>query len=296
MALVHSRGFFHASDIHNLAAASSSTEIELSQFMKMKDGAKVYVCNSALQTFIHHVLPLLTVRFILLSGDSDNAIPFDALSHSEFHTLVSSPLLIHWWCQNLLIRHPRISHLPIGLDYHTLEAHIGRPHPWGMGCSITDQEAQLQSIANAAPPLQTRTLACYSNFHHAVFGINTRGDRQELLRTVPHTLIAFDNQFKDRCSSWIAQSRCAFVLSPRGGGYDCHRTWEALVLGCIPIVKSSGLDPLFDDLPVLIVQEWSDVTAELLQRTRDAYAARTWNREKLYMTYWLAQINAVAQN
>jgi hypothetical protein len=32
----------------------------------------------------------------------------------------------------------------------------------------------------------------------------------------------------------------AFVASPYGGGPDCHRTWEALILGCIPIVKSSG--------------------------------------------------------
>ena len=30
-----------------------------------------------------------------------------------------------------------------------------------------------------------------------------------------------------------------FALSPEGNGIDCHRTWECLYLGVIPIVKKS---------------------------------------------------------
>ena len=33
----------------------------------------------------------------------------------------------------------------------------------------------------------------------------------------------------------------AFVASPSGNGLDCHRTWEALLLRSIPIVKVSVL-------------------------------------------------------
>ena len=36
----------------------------------------------------------------------------------------------------------------------------------------------------------------------------------------------------------------AFIVSPHRNGLDCHRTWEALVLGCIPIVKTSPIDDL----------------------------------------------------
>jgi hypothetical protein len=56
-----------------------------------------------------------------------------------------------------------------------------------------------------------------------------------------------------------------FVVSPHGNGLDCHRTWEALYLGVIPIVKTSSLDQLYEDLPVLIVDDWSDVTREFLE-------------------------------
>jgi hypothetical protein len=73
-----------------------------------------------------------------------------------------------------------------------------------------------------------------------------------------------------------------YVLSPHGNGLDCHRTWEALILGCIPIMKTSALDPMFDGLPVLIVKNWSDVTQELL----DTFVPQT-NLEKLHTSYWL---------
>ena len=85
-------------------------------------------------------------------------------------------------------------------------------------------------------------------------------------------------------------SKYAFVLSPLGNGLDCHRTWEALVLGAIPIVKSGPLDPLYSDLPVLIVQEWSDVTPELLQATIENFKQRDFNYAKLDLNYWAAKI------
>ena len=78
-----------------------------------------------------------------------------------------------------------------------------------------------------------------------------------------------------------------FVLSPRGGGYDCHRTWEALILGCIPIVKTSGLDPLYEDLPVCIVESWSDVTAEYLQKYLESIKHKRFNYDKLTLKYWV---------
>jgi hypothetical protein len=34
-------------------------------------------------------------------------------------------------------------------------------------------------------------------------------------------------------------SNSKFVISPPGNGYDCHRTWESLFLGAVPIVKKS---------------------------------------------------------
>jgi hypothetical protein len=81
------------------------------------------------------------------------------------------------------------------------------------------------------------------------------------------------------------------VVSPPGEGLDCHRTWEALCLGCIPILISTPLDDMFEGLPVLIVKSWSDVTRELLDRTVSEYSKKEWCLDKLYLNYWLEQIS-----
>jgi hypothetical protein len=78
-------------------------------------------------------------------------------------------------------------------------------------------------------------------------------------------------------------------LSPPGGGLDCHRTWEALILGCIPIVKRFNipLENVYADLPVLIVDDWEDVTEELLVSTIKDFNSRTFDYNKLTLKYWV---------
>jgi hypothetical protein len=49
-----------------------------------------------------------------------------------------------------------------------------------------------------------------------------------------------------------------FVPSPAGNGIDCHRTWEAVYLGAVPVVLKSEFCG-GDDWPVLIVDNWSDL-------------------------------------
>ena len=56
-----------------------------------------------------------------------------------------------------------------------------------------------------------------------------------------------------------------FVLSPRGAGPDCHRVWEALAVGCIPIVKRHPAMRWFINAPILFVDTFADVTAEHLR-------------------------------
>jgi hypothetical protein len=79
-------------------------------------------------------------------------------------------------------------------------------------------------------------------------------------------------------------------VSPHGNGLDCHRTWEALALGCIPIVKSSGIDPLFDELPVWIVNQWSDVTADAMRTKIEEFRNINFNYDKLTVGYWKSKI------
>ena len=49
-----------------------------------------------------------------------------------------------------------------------------------------------------------------------------------------------------------------------GMGMDAHRTYEALALGLIPIVRRSPLSGIFEHMSVAVVDAWEDVTAEAL--------------------------------
>jgi hypothetical protein len=55
-----------------------------------------------------------------------------------------------------------------------------------------------------------------------------------------------------------------FVPSPAGNGIDCHRTWEALYLGAVPVVLRSEYFGE-SNWPVLVVDSWS----ELLEKKDD---------------------------
>jgi hypothetical protein len=82
----------------------------------------------------------------------------------------------------------------------------------------------------------------------------------------------------------ISSSR--FVLSPHGAGLDCYRTYEALYLGAYVVVKKSSLDEMFQNLPVLIVNEWSDVTEQLLNDTYNRFLRTDFDFDKLFTKYW----------
>ena len=66
---------------------------------------------------------------------------------------------------------------------------------------------------------------------------------------------------------WESLRGYAFVISPWGNGLDCHRTWEALQMRSVPIVRSGHLEQMYLDhnLPVMVVQSWSDVNETSLR-------------------------------
>lgn len=83
------------------------------------------------------------------------------------------------------------------------------------------------------------------------------------------------NTFCDR----LANSK--FVLCPYGVGLDTWRFYECVFYGAIPIVLSSGLDDVHEKFGALIIDDWSDVTEELLRNWKG-----TVNKDPLMLEYW----------
>ena len=82
-------------------------------------------------------------------------------------------------------------------------------------------------------------------------------------------------------------SKYKWVLCPRGAGQDTHRLWEALYLGAIPVVVKSTLFPLYEDLPIIQLNDWSELSLKKLETLQKSLPGKT---EQLTFSYWAEQI------
>ncbi len=90
--------------------------------------------------------------------------------------------------------------------------------------------------------------------------------------------------------------RHRFVASPPGHGLDTHGTWEALLVGCIPIVPHSPLDPMFEQLPVWLIHSWEEVTDEAVALKAKEMVARVdeYDWDKVYVSGWIKAMDQAA--
>jgi hypothetical protein len=290
---VNSRGILKSCHFHSFSPKSSCNndyEYLLKLLASQFNGMSIYVCSDLLKFFVDKILPKIEKRFTLVSGDSDLSNPLESLMKTQNDYLLSHPLLIRWFSQNVLFKpHEKIILMPIGLDYHTILTNPN--HRWRLpneGYLPLEQEKKLCDVKESAFPFYDRTSKIYVNFY---FGNDRFGDRKKSINTIPSDLMVINSQFTPRTINWNNMSKYAFVLSPFGIGMDCHRTWEALCLGCIPILRAPNLRKLFDDLPVLIVDNWSEVNSELLDSTLNKFKEKQFNYEKLSLSFWVEQIN-----
>jgi len=291
---VSSRGLLKSCDYYSSTPHSSIRQLyNYPQLEKIKNikNPSIYICSSAISHFMNAMLPIINFQFILVSGDCDETIPQEILTPNNFNNLISDKRVIHWFCQNMTINHPKITKIPIGLDYHTLTQ---RPL-WGPISNCNEQEKMLQMIKDKSVPFYNRNIKCYANFH---FSMNTKlgYDRKNAYQKIDKKIVYYEDNKVSRLITWNKQKDFAFVICPHGGGLDCHRNWEALCLGCIPIIKTSSIDNLYKDLPVLIVKRWEDIDINLLNNTisqfKEKYENNKFNMEKIKLSYWTNLINS----
>ena len=316
---VNSRGIlkscdFHSSNPYSSWAYDEGYLISMIQSSNMFDNMSIYVCTDMLPLFVNKILPHINHYFYLISGDSDATVPNGIIDlyHGNQRPLeeelclyiANHPKLIKWFAQNCIytsenlnsslntnkifsnLADNKISQLPIGLDYHTIS---NDPNKFWRdadeGNSTKFQEMILKNIRKEMKPFYERIPKIYA--HMSINGL-----RQAALETIPSNLIELNDQTMPRTKVWKNMVNYAFVLSPYGAGPDCHRHWECLALGCIPIMKSIGSNKMFEDLPVIIVNEWSDITEEFLKNTLDSFKNREFNYNKLLLKYWVDQFSS----
>ena len=273
-------------------------------YINLREGAILHVCTQALPGFVQKVLPVISVRFKLLTNNSDATLPDDY--RNEVDMILASPFLIRWFSQNWIGTNEKVVQIPIGLDYHSMRPIRGPAlklgwlntppemniFGWGLNKHPVHQEQDLLGIRAIAPPFWEREMKGYANFQFVMWTRYGKDDRKRAIEVLPKQLVYYQPFKTTRNECWNNMIKYAFVISPQGNGLDCHRTWEALCLGCIPIVKTSGLDPLFEGLPVWIIHDWIDVTETNMHSKVNEFRSMTFQYEKLTLRYWQSKIAA----
>jgi len=238
-------------------------------------------------SFAQHVLPLMEHPFELITTETDFSVPKQIQGAG---LLLESPKLIAWYTQNYdgTTNSTKLHPVPIGLNMHAPKSR--RKGQWSDDPAVNLDE--MERIRRRAFEMRGRRAR---EFYLPPMG-NNHPERKRAHAVLAGCGLLNGSDYAPRIpldEMYEAFARYRFGISPRGNGLDCHRTWEMLFFGMIPIVKTGPLDPLYENLPVLIVGEWDDICPDRGgQRLMDEFYAK-WeyqvpvDDEKLTMGFYL---------
>lgn len=172
--------------------------------------------------------------------------PFSLISHNADPNVTSETLALlpdqvtTLYTMNCLVEHPRVVGLPIGLEN-------ARFHYNGVIADFVKLRARRVTK-------RPRILVAFT------IGTNERVRRPALEALSNLETVDRLERVNSRAYRNIALDY-AFIASPPGNGEDCHRTWEALYLGSIPIVLSSVMTRRFSQMgvPLWLVDSYDDL-------------------------------------
>ena len=239
-------------------------------FGNIRPGDTVYADNISIDGFFANVHPRINAPYILISHGGWPSVP------GKLENYLNDPKIIAWFGKNIDREHPKLHPLPIG----------------NKGSSHGDINIVRTAITNAPVTTSRRTdKLVYMNM---TIGCNPK-ERGAALNALKDKEFCQFSERKPFAQYMKELSQFRFVASPNRLGTDCHRTWEAMLVGTIPIVTRSSIAKLFDDLPVLIIDDWNQVTREFLEQKFEEITSKSYNLKKLYADYWFDQIRKVQQ-
>jgi hypothetical protein len=104
------------------------------------------------------------------------------------------------------------------------------------------------------------------------FSINTNiQKREECYNTFKNESWILKENNVEPLEFYKKMASSKYVLSPEGTGIDCHRIYESIFFNSIPILKKSELDDFYNNLPVIIVNNWNEVTYDFLNKNYEKY-------------------------
>lgn len=252
--------------------------------------------SSAWQTleyFINNIIRNINNRFVMIITGEDLTFPNQIdprwqnrehldLIKTAYNLTVNHPLLAHCFIENRDEIHPKTSSIPIGIN--------PREMPF-MNCDYILNYVGKNRLKVSE---REKKVICIHRERH--------GDRQIINKYKnsewKDLVLSSGNYEKD---TWFQLLQTyPLIICAHGGGIDpCPKVWEALCLGCIPIIKHSTLDDIYNNFPVVYVDSWESdtITEEKIEKWIKEYSKYFDDEElhkewfgKLFLDWWASKI------
>lgn len=237
----------------------------------------IYVTPWGIEKFLETIHPKINNPYILITYCYGTTFKY---SH-----VINDPKILHWFGQ--------ANSNAITFDKFTIM-------PLGVLATNEVFNDRLQMIENfnklrTYPKGLLREQLAYMNFMPHVNDGQDRNVVYNLFKDKPWcTTITLTHTWRKPFMEYmndIAQSK--FVISPLGDICDTYRHIESMLVGSIPIILTSPLNKLLEDLPAIIVNDYQEVTEDFLNKKYEEMKDKKYNLDKLYMKYWSDKVNAV---
>ena len=229
----------------------------------IEDGETVY-CDT--HQILRHKDILNTKQNLTISTHNSDHCLYDGPTENpnaiDIHQLTCWK---KWFGQNSFSEN--VTPLPIGFENTRWEESFGPKTNW-----IT--EARSKDVS----PTKSVYLNCNKNT-----SLNARQHCYNVANGMSYATVDQPNLTYQQYLSRIQEHK--FVLSPRGNGLDCHRTWEVLMLKRIPVIKREGsMEHLYKNMPVLFVDDWTDLNQINLDEVYSEFFFD--DQDYLTLNYW----------
>ena len=246
------------------ALRSSNCQSDEKNIIQLLDSNKkiIWIRNNAknqknklrdLDYLVKHISKIKENKLIVI-GDGDESIP-SSYNKETFQKLLNNKFIKKIFIQNYdnSIKHRKLAYYPIGLDLHTSKYLLDFNYQQKINFYLETRNSSVSYIINKI----------YCDSHLS----NSHPSRKEMYEKLKkNQYIDFQSEklnFKEVIKKYRSYR---FVLSPRGNGLDCHRTWELFLLGCIVITTTSPLDTMWkeNNLPVVILNDYNELNETYL--------------------------------
>ena len=199
--------------------------------------------------------------FILVSHNSDYNV-----TETDIPILESNKI-IHWYSQNVMIYHSKLTNLPIGIA--NSQWNHGSPSLWN---NICPKQASEKS-----------DIYFYFSVHT---NVNARSQCRDILQK---NGFVFGEFITTRDYIDFLCNKARYAICPEGNGIDTHRLWECLYTNTIPIcLRNIHTERLSLEYPIILIQSWDELRPDTLDTLH--ISIDKFDSNKLTMNYYTQMI------